>query len=129
MASSQFSRCFVWTAVKQLKEGTAPKLARKGELKSLEAMAKYNPRALEEADDLGWTPFHEGVRSGDLDVVKFFLNRGADKNALTDAGISPLWIARHYLGRKHEVSLYLEEIGAIWSSPREPGNAEANDEL
>ncbi|KAG7340660.1 ankyrin repeat domain protein [Nitzschia inconspicua] len=103
----------------QLKQGKAAGMARKGELKELQALAKYNPRALEEADELGWTPFHESIRSGDLDVVKFFLSHGIDKDLLTNTGVSPLWIARYYLGDHHEVSQHLESIGAISVSPEQ----------
>lgn len=93
-------------------------MARKGELRDLQAMAKYNRKGLFEADELGWTPFHEGARSGNLDVIKFFLSVGADMNLQTDAGISPLWIARHYLGTKHEVAEYLHGLGAVATAPR-----------
>jgi hypothetical protein len=103
----------------QLKPGRGPILARKGNLKNLQAMSKYNPLALTQADQLGWTAFHEGIRSGKLEIVKFLLDRGADINLLTDAGMSPLWIAREYLGADHEVSKYLEDLGAILSLPRE----------
>jgi ankyrin repeat protein len=88
-------------------------------LKGLQAVAAFNPDGLKEADKLGWTAFHEGTRSGKLEIVKFLLDHGADINLLTDAGISPLWIAHNYLGENHEVSKYLEELGAIASPPRE----------
>jgi ankyrin repeat protein len=112
----------------QLNPGKSLLMAGMGDLNGLQAMAKFNPRALAEVDKLGWTAFHEGTRSGNLEVVKFLLDNGADMNVLTDAGLSPLWIARHFLGENHEVSKYLEELGAILT-PQEEDEEEERDDL
>jgi hypothetical protein len=111
--SFDVSFCFV-----QLEPGKAAIMAQNGNLRGLQAFSKFYPKALTEADPFGFTPFHEAIRSGNLETVKFLLDRGADLNLLSDSGISPLWIARHVLGPTHEVSQYLEELGAIVSTPQ-----------
>ncbi len=104
-------------------------LVRKGDLKRLQEMAVFNPQQLEEPDELGWTPLHEGVRSGNVDVVKFLLSRGADKDLLTKAGLSPIWISQYYLGINHNMTVYLKEVGAVLRPPNGMDKTENKDEL
>jgi ankyrin repeat protein len=60
----------------------------------------------------GSTALHESIRSGKLGVLKALIGFGLDKNLLTAAGLSPLHYARYYFGKNHEITKYLESIGA-----------------
>jgi prolyl 4-hydroxylase len=83
-------------------------------------------RTIEERQDLvhakdenGWTPMHEGVRSGKVEVVEYLLNRGAEINERTHGGdgATPLWIAHNLHGKHHPVSLFLESFGGLNIEP------------
>jgi hypothetical protein len=103
-------------------------MATKCDSRGLHAVSKFNPKALEVPDKLGWTPLHEAVRSSNAETVKFLLSHGADKNLATNSGTTPLWISRHYLGEKHAMMEYLEELGAM-SAMYHRNKAQGNNEL
>lgn len=72
----------------------AHKLASLGELEQLKAILDKDSSLVNVRDRNGWTPLHEAVRLGDVDIVRLLLDRGADANARTGAaenGGSPLW--------------------------------------
>jgi hypothetical protein len=104
-------------------------MATKGDSRGLHAISKFNPKALEAPDKLGWTPLHEAVRSGNVETVKFLLSRGADKNLATNSGTTPLWISRHFLGKEHAMTEYLEELGATSTMYHRNKAQGKNDEL
>ena len=54
--------------------------ASEGNLSKLQELAKVDPRLMHYADENGWTPLHEAVRSGHVDVVQFLINAGAGIN-------------------------------------------------
>jgi len=58
-----------------------------------------NPGLVEAKDQNGWTALHEAVRSQCSDCVYYLLEKGADANALTNDGRSPLHHARKYSKR------------------------------
>ena len=62
--------------VKSLNAHTA---ASSGDLDALIALAKKNPESVKHRDNNGWTPLHEAVRGGHVDVAKFLLKSGLDK--------------------------------------------------
>jgi ankyrin repeat protein len=64
-------------------------------------------------DGLGWEPIHEAVRSGHLKAVELFIEHNIDINKITYTGVSPLNIAREFLGKDHAVTKKLVENGAI----------------
>lgn len=97
-------------------------------------IAKSDPSSFQTPDDLGWTPFHESVRAGNVDCVETILYAvGADqiKNTMTYTGYSPLGLARQYLSEDHEVTQLLIKLGAEDKRPvQEPViNVETGDEL
>lgn len=57
--------------------------------------AGANPHA--SSDDCGWSPLHyacaDTTQAGNLDVVRALLEGGADSNAASFTGSTPLWIA------------------------------------
>lgn len=88
--------------------------ASSGDLDALIAIAVENPEALKYKDNNGWNPLHEAVRGGHIEIIKFLLKGGLDKNERTHAGNggSPLWWAKKTHGADHPVVQYLESIGA-----------------
>ena len=77
----------------------------------------------------GWTALHFAARSGDGGIVGRLLKNGADPHAISNAGISPLGIARdagnaEACGRLHEVIMQ-EPIHLVW--PRGGKHIEAMD--
>jgi ankyrin repeat protein len=111
----------------------AHEAARTADLALLEKVAEINPSAFLVPDDFGWTPFHEAIRSGDLDCVEVILYAGDDMedadreltlaNLRTYDGSTPLNLARTYLSEDHPVTQLLITLGGIDESP------ESEDEL
>ena len=67
---------------------------------------------LHSPDRNGWTPIHEAVRLGNLDVVDFLIAQQVDVNARTQHNFSPLWLAQATHGPEHPVTRRLRELGA-----------------
>ena len=61
---------------------------------SLEQQLIANPSMLHEKDDRGWTLLHQEALAGSTTTVKVLLERGADINAVTGHGMTPLQLAR-----------------------------------
>jgi hypothetical protein len=73
--------------------------AQKGEIAKLKEVLDANPKMVNKRDSNGWTPLHEAVRDGSLEVIEFLLDRGAEVNVRTGAradGASPLFLAWEY---------------------------------
>ena len=63
-------------------------------------------------------PLHEGARSGQLEIVKYLVENGADVNEKTGgAGGTALWWAKKGLGDDHPLIAYLESLGALEIGP------------
>mmetsp|Transcript_4709 Transcript_4709/g.7336 ORF Transcript_4709/g.7336 Transcript_4709/m.7336 type:complete len:447 (+) Transcript_4709:128-1468(+) len=94
-------------------------MAKSGNTEKLKEIVRYNPNAIHKADEkTGWTALHAAVRSGIVEVAKFILDQGADKNLLTGGGFSPLFISYKNFGEKHPMTQFLESIGAQNIKPR-----------
>lgn len=92
--------------------------AKKGDIEALKRIAEVDRKQFFSPDDNGWTPFHEAVRAGMREAVEIIHNSDpAHKNRLTYTGVTPLNIAREYLGKDHEVTKFLVELGAIDNHP------------
>ena len=101
--------------------------AQKGDVGALKRIAQSSPTSFSIPDNNGWTPFHEAVRLGNLPAVKVILESDAKLlDLLTFTGVTPLNIAREYLGKNHPVAQYLVEWGAIDKHPHHNMN---NNEL
>lgn len=93
--------------------------ARKGMLEDVEAEIKKQKDIVNAKDANGWTPLHEGVRGGHLEVVKLLVQNGADVNAKTSngGGGTALWWAKREHEEDHPVVQFLESVGASEAGP------------
>ena len=92
-----------------------------GQLEELEKElnSKDAKKVLTERDDKGWQVLHQGVASGNEDVVMLLVDHGAEINARTHGGYgeTPLRIAEKELGDTHPVVRYLKRLGALSLGP------------
>lgn len=69
---------------------------------------------INEPNSYGWTPLHMAVRTGNLDVVRLLVEEyGADVNALSKYGGTPLFWSKRVLSPIHKVTKYLLNIDAL----------------
>lgn len=71
-------------------------------VKSLREMLEASPSMLTDTDDRGWTLLHQQALAGNKAIVEVLLDLGADPEAVTDQGMTPLQLARR-LGWKEVV--------------------------
>ncbi len=85
-----------------------------GDLDEVEALLKDRPDSnlLNARDENGWQAIHEAARAGDVAVVKYLVDMGADISSKTSNGGTPLWWARRSFDASHPMIQYLEGIGA-----------------
>jgi ankyrin repeat protein len=109
--------------------------AKKGDVEALKRISESDPKSFSSPDDNGWTPFHEAVRVGNTEAVEIILNSSSEsgsknnlKDRLTYTGVTPLNIAREFLGNAHEVTKLLVELGAVDKHPHHH-KATTTDEL
>lgn len=96
--------------------------ARKGDVGALHRIAKVNPSSFASPDENGWTPFHEAVRSGNKEAIEaiFYSSGGQDLlNLVTYTGVTPLNIAREFLGHDHEVTKWFVKLRAVDKHPHQ----------
>jgi len=94
----------------------------RGDLPTLRYMVTLNPQLVhanadDEEEEGGWQPLFAACRRGELDIVQFLVEQGANVNAIADedsseALISPLVICNQYHGADSAVSVYLRSQGA-----------------
>lgn len=78
-----------------------------GNIKELEKVLDQYPHLVNARDANGWTPLHEAIRIGDVELVKLVLDRGGEMNrrvGVDGDGGSPLWMAKN-----HDFLLELQE--------------------
>lgn len=91
----------------------AHEAAHHGNIEMLAKIAARNTSLLQAKDINGWQPIHEASRSGHTQTAKFLVDHGADMNARTYGGSSPLNLARMSLGERHDIVEYLASLGAL----------------
>jgi prolyl 4-hydroxylase len=92
--------------------------AQKGDLEGLTSAVGKKKDVVNEKDENGWTPLHEGARGGHLEIVKYLVASGADANARTSStGGTALWWAKKEFGAHHPVVQFLEGLGALEAGP------------
>jgi len=92
----------------------AHRAASEQNLDTLQLVVGAHEEVVNAMDANGWTPLHEGVRSGNIDIVKFLVEKGSDVNARTQGGVggSALWWGINRHGKENEVVKFLESLGA-----------------
>jgi ankyrin repeat protein len=63
-------------------------------LRLLLATGAFDNGAVSQADENGWTPLHLAARRGSKECVQLLLQHGADRDAKTTQGLTPLDVAR-----------------------------------
>jgi len=64
---------------------------RQGNLAAVRRIVEKNPALVTSADDAGFTPLHIAATAGRVDIVDYLLGRGADIEARTAGGQTPLF--------------------------------------
>ncbi len=91
-----------------------------GKLDKLVEVIEEKEDLLMAADENGWTPLHEGARSGSIEVVRYLLSKGADINHVTgdgENGYSALAVAHEVYGADHPISKFIESVGGVLIGP------------
>ena len=94
--------------------------AKQNDVKNLKKVLDKQKDLVHATDQNGWTPLHEAVRSGCYDCVINLIQRGADINALTIDGSSPLYYAKKFHAKKthnNMISQFLKAYGAKEMGP------------
>lgn len=103
----------------------AHRFANLGDYEALKRVLDKNAALVNKRDTNGWTPLHEAVRDGNLDVIALLIDRGADVNARTGArgeGSSALALAMEYHrededDEESEVEIFLKKHNAKLVEP------------
>ena len=103
----------------------AHKFANVGDYEMLKQVLDKNGDLVNKRDRNGWTPLHEAVRDGNLDVIALLLDRGADVNARMGAneeGGSALFLAMEHHredeeDEESEVEILLKKHNARFVEP------------
>mmetsp|Transcript_22427 Transcript_22427/g.28300 ORF Transcript_22427/g.28300 Transcript_22427/m.28300 type:complete len:455 (-) Transcript_22427:139-1503(-) len=88
-----------------------------GNIKQLSKIISEKAYLVHAKDENGWTPMHEAARTGSVDAVKLLVENGADVNALTEYGQSPLHLAKSEHGDDHPLVDFFTDIGALMEGP------------
>ena len=88
-------------------------LAAAGDLQGVQELLEREPYWIMARDEHGWTPLHEAARGAHIEVLDFLLSKGAELNAQTFTGATPLYEAEKYNGKDSRVVHYLNSLGAL----------------
>jgi Ankyrin repeats (3 copies) len=105
------------------------RIAGAGDLLGVQAALEQEPNWVQARDVHGWTMLHEAARGGHMEVCRFLMEQGADVNAETNEGSTPLYEALVFHGNEAPIVQYLEEIGAVLKAPKLPELPELKQEL
>ena len=85
-----------------------------GDIEGLERLLSTpgNSDMLHARDLNDWQAVHEAARAGQLEALKYLIDRGADVGSKTNSGGTALWWAKKSLPADHEVIVYLQSINA-----------------
>jgi ankyrin repeat protein len=83
---------------------------RQGNLAAVRSIVEKNPTLVTSADGSGFTPLHIAATAGRVDIIEFLLGRGADLEARTPGGQTPLFQTVPLVSQ--QAFVYLLEKGA-----------------
>jgi len=85
-----------------------------GDIEGLERLLSTpgNSDMLHARDLNDWQAVHEAARAGQLEALKYLIDRGADVGSKTNSGGTALWWAKKSLPADHEVIRYLQSINS-----------------
>jgi len=63
---------------------------------TLQDLYMLDDSVLEDSDENGWTPLHEAMRTGNIDIISYLIRQGADMYARTNDEHTPLDIGLHF---------------------------------
>lgn len=86
--------------------------AAEGNIESAQELLDRDPGLLNAKDSNGWQPLHEAVQGGNVDMVRFLIDQGADISSKTTRGGTALWWGKRLLDEGHDVVQFLSSIGA-----------------
>jgi ankyrin repeat protein len=85
-----------------------------GETAKLADCLALSAAEIDVEDENGWRPIHEAVvHAKSVDVLQILIDFGADRNALTGRGYSPLALAVERNGEDHPTVEFLRNAGAV----------------
>ncbi len=91
--------------------------ARAGDIETLKEIVEIMEDYVNQRDQNGWTPLHEGARAGHKEVVEILIEKGAHINEKTNSGESALWWAEKNHGKDHPVVRFMKSLGALKLGP------------
>lgn len=98
------------------KPKTVHQAAQTGDLEALKDASKDDVTLLYDKDENLWQAIHEAARYGYLNIMEFLVQNGADVNALTSGGQTPLDIAASFHDLNHPIVELLVDLGGLYSS-------------
>lgn len=88
--------------------------AQRGDYGMTESILNSDKKMINTKDANGWTPFHEAVHAGHVDIAKLLVSHGANINVKSNNGGTPLWWARGTFDEEdHPMIAFLESIDAL----------------
>lgn len=91
--------------------------AREGDVEALKEIVEIMEDYVNQKDANGWTPLHEGARSGHKEIVEILVENGAKINEKTNTGETALWWAEKRHGSDHPIIDFMKKLGAIKLGP------------
>jgi ankyrin repeat protein len=94
-------------------------LAQEGYLEELKKLLHDYPALLTDKDNNGWTLMHEVAKGGHVPIAEYLISMGADKNAQSLDGFTPLYEAHRFHGPTSPITKYLESQDAVYDTPKQ----------
>ncbi|HEY3378629.1 MAG TPA: ankyrin repeat domain-containing protein, partial [Armatimonadota bacterium] len=82
-------------------------VCKQGKVSSIEQILKNNPIAIQYKDEEGNSPLHIAATSGNIELLKFLVRKGADVNDINFDGDTPL-IALAGIGLPDAITILFE---------------------
>jgi len=113
-----------WNPPEKILPSSAHVAAKTGNLEELvqeleDSTTEDGENVLTQRDENGWQVLHQGVASGNKEVVELLIKKGASLNSRTHGGYgeTPLRIAEKWHGKDHPIVNYLKGLGALSLGP------------